>query len=83
MSHHAPAVAGLAPVRPVRPVAAYVGGKRNLSRLLVERIAATRHATYVEPFVGMGGVFLRWPFRAPGEVINDISSDVVTLFRIL
>jgi DNA adenine methylase len=83
MPHHAPTVAGLTPARSVLPVAAYVGGKRNLARLLVERIAALPHATYVEPFVGMGGVFLRRPFRAKGEVINDISSDVVTLFRIL
>jgi DNA adenine methylase len=83
MPHHASPVAGLAPVRPVLPVAAYVGGKRNLSRQIIARIAAIPHATYVEPFVGMGGVFLRRPFRAKGEVINDISSDVVTLFRIL
>jgi DNA adenine methylase len=83
MPRHASPVADLTPTRPVLPVAAYVGGKRNLSRALIERIGKIAHATYVEPFVGMGGVFLRRPFRAKGEVINDISSDVVTLFRIL
>ncbi len=31
----------------------------------------------------MGGVFLRRPFRAPAEVINDAGQDVATLFRIL
>ncbi len=31
----------------------------------------------------MGGVFLRRPFRAPAEVINDAGHDVATLFRIL
>ena len=31
----------------------------------------------------MGGVFLRRPFRVKAEVINDISADVATLFRVL
>lgn len=75
--------ANLTPAAPTLPVAGYVGGKRNLSRKLIEHIGQIPHATYAEPFVGMGGVFLRRPFRARGEVINDISTDVVTLFRIL
>jgi DNA adenine methylase len=41
------------------------------------------HKTYVEPFVGMGGIFLRRRTRAASEVINDISADVTTLFRVL
>lgn len=71
------------PVDPVRPIAAYVGGKRNLSKRLVERIAATPHTLYAEPFVGVGGVFFRRTTRPAVEVINDISTDVATLFRIL
>ena len=70
-------------VRPVRPVAGYIGGKRNLSRRLVALIDATPHHTYAEPFVGMGGVFLRRQRRPPAEVINDISADVTTFYRIL
>lgn len=70
-------------VRPARPVAAYLGGKRNLAKAVIHRLAAIPHETYVEPFVGMGGIFLRRPFRARAEVINDISQDVTTLFRIL
>ena len=73
----------LIPVRPVRPVAAYLGGKRNLAKPVIERLAVMPHTTYVEPFVGMGGIFLRRPFRAKAEVINDISQDVTTLFRVL
>lgn len=75
--------ADLQPVRAVRPVAGYIGGKRNLSKRLVERIAAVPHRLYVEPFVGMGGVFFRRTSRPRAEVINDISSDVATLFRLL
>lgn len=73
----------LTPVRAALPVAAYVGGKRNLADRIIKRIAATPHDLYAESFVGMGGVFLRRPFRAKAEVINDLSQDVATLFRIL
>ena len=73
----------LQPVNPVRPVAPYLGGKRNLSRRLVAMIAATPHDLYAEPFVGMGGIFFRRDRRPPVEVINDISQDVTNLFRIL
>jgi DNA adenine methylase len=68
---------------PVSPVAPYLGGKRNLARRIIDRLGRVPHTIYVEPFVGMGGVFLRRPFRAHSEVINDISQDVATLFRIL
>lgn len=73
----------LSPVSPALPVAAYLGGKRRLARAIIERIGAVDHTAYVEPFVGMGGVFLRRPFRARAEVINDVSRDVITLFRVL
>lgn len=68
---------------PVRPVAAYIGGKKNLSKRLVERINCTPHETYAEAFVGMGGVFLRRDRRPKSEVINDYSEDVATFFRVL
>jgi DNA adenine methylase len=70
-------------VTPVSPVAAYVGGKKMLARHIAGLISAIPHATYVEPFVGMGGVFFRRASRPKGEVINDISKEVITLFRIL
>lgn len=70
-------------VRPVTPPAPYLGGKRNLAARLIKQIEAIPHETYVEPFVGMGGVFLRRKSRPRAEVINDLSGDVATLFRIL
>jgi DNA adenine methylase len=73
----------LQPIAPVRPPAPYLGGKRNLAKRLVAMIAAVPHETYVEPFVGMGGVFLRRDAKPRAEVMNDISGDVVNLFRIL
>jgi len=70
-------------VQPVRPPAGYIGGKRSLSRRLVAQIDAIPHTLYAEPFVGMGGIFFRRTIRPGAEVINDISTDVATLFRIL
>jgi DNA adenine methylase len=66
-----------------RPVAPYVGGKRNLAKQIVERIEGIAHATYAEPFVGMGGVFFQRRWAPKAEVINDINREVATLFRIL
>jgi len=73
----------LTPCRPAAPVAPWIGGKRRLAGLIIDRLAAIPHQTYVEPFVGMGGVFLRRPWRAKAEVVNDLSRDVATLFRVL
>lgn len=71
------------PAQPAAPVAPYLGGKRNLARRIIARLAEIPHTTYVEPFVGMGGIFFRRPFKARAEIINDISQDVTNLFRIL
>jgi DNA adenine methylase len=70
-------------VAPVRPAAAYIGGKKRLAEQIVARIGAVTHRIYAEPFVGMGGVFLRRTTAPKVEIINDISRDVTTLFRIL
>jgi DNA adenine methylase len=73
----------LTPVPPAEPAAPWLGGKRHLARRICALIAATDHAAYVEPFVGMGGVFLRRAQRPSSEVINDINGEVANLFRIL
>lgn len=70
-------------VRSALPVAAYIGGKRQLAKTIIARIEATPHQCYAEPFVGMGGVFLRRSQAAKVEVINDLNREVATLFRIL
>lgn len=73
----------LAPVDSVRPLAPYIGGKRQLARRLIALINAIEHRTYAEVFVGMGGVFLRRDLRPKAEVINDWSEDVSTFFRVI
>ncbi len=73
----------MTPVSPTDPVAPWLGGKRNLARRICAAIDATPCATYAEPFVGMGGIFLRRTRRPKAEVINDRGRDVANLFRIL
>ncbi len=73
----------LSPIEITSPAAPYIGGKRNLSKQIIERINDTPHTLYAEPFTGMGGVFFRRTFRPKAEVINDLSRDVITLFRVL
>lgn len=70
-------------VEPVSPAAPYLGGKRNLAKRLIARIEAVPHILYAEPFVGMGGVFLRRTQVPRAEVINDLNREVATFFRIL
>lgn len=73
----------LTPVRPALPVAAWQGGKKALSATIIQRIERIPHRTYAEPFVGMGGVFLRRAFRPRLEVANDRNGEIVNLFRII
>lgn len=41
-------------VDPIKPAAAYVGGKSRLAKTIVKIIEDIPHRTYTEPFVGMG-----------------------------
>ena len=71
------------PVKPVAPIAPYVGGKRLLAKHITKLIEAVPHTCYAEPFVGMGGIFLRRRQQPQTEVINDFNGEVANLFRIL
>ncbi len=66
-----------------KPAAGYIGGKKQLAATIIGLIENIPHETYAEPFVGMGGVFLRRRRAPKAEVINDRSGDVATFFRIL
>ena len=74
---------GFTPIRPISPVAGYIGGKRILAKRLVPMINAIPHTLYAEPLMGMGGVFFRRDQRPKVEVVNDFNRDVATFFRIL
>lgn len=62
----------------MRQVLKYPGSKWNLARELVRLIP--EHHTYCEPYAGsMALLFTKEP--SPIEVVNDLDSDVVNLFR--
>jgi DNA adenine methylase len=66
-----------------KPIAPWLGGKRNLAKRICALIDGDAHISYAEPFVGMGGVFLRRTSRPRAEFINDYQRDVYNLFRVL
>jgi len=62
------------------PIIPWIGGKRRLADLLIPRFPP--HKCYVEVFAGGAALyFLRPP--AEVEVINDISGDLVNLYRVV
>ncbi len=71
------------PIKPTKPAAPYLGGKRQLAKVIIPIIDALKHTTYAEPFVGMGGIFLRRQSSPKSEVINDFNLEVANLFRVL
>ena len=69
-------------VAPAEPLAPWFGSKKHLAKRIIGRIEAIPHRCYAEPFVGMGGVFLRRTHRPKNEIINDRNGEIVNLFRI-
>jgi len=74
---------GLQKIKPTRPAAPYLGGKRILASRIIELINTIPHKSYVEPFCGMGGVFFRRDSKPVCEVINDLNGEVANFFRVL
>ena len=70
-------------IQPIPPIAPYVGGKRWLAKYIIPIIENLNHTRYVEPFIGMGGIFFRRRFRPYNEVINDYNSDIFNLFSVI
>jgi DNA adenine methylase len=64
----------------IKPILKYPGAKWNLAPWIISHFPA--HAHYVEPYFGSGAVFFN-KTPAKHEVINDLSGDVVNLFRVI
>ncbi|MBM9913969.1 MULTISPECIES: DNA adenine methylase [Stenotrophomonas] len=61
------------------PIFPWPGGKRRLIKHLYPHFP--NHDTYVEAFAGGAAALLMRPVPARLEVLNDINSDLVTLYR--
>ncbi|AKO18956.1 DNA adenine methylase [Xanthomonas oryzae] len=63
----------------IRPIIPWPGGKRRLIKHLYPHFPV--HETYVEAFAGGAAALLMRSRPAPLEVLNDINSDLVCLYR--
>lgn len=61
-------------------ILSYLGGKSHLSEQIIKMIP--KHTCYCEPFAGAAWVFFRKP-NTKVEVLNDINSDLVNLYRVI
>lgn len=64
----------------IKPILKYPGAKWNCAEWIISHFPAHKH--YVEPYFGSGAVFFN-KSPAAHEVINDLSGDVVNLFRVI
>jgi DNA adenine methylase len=58
----------------------YLGGKSRLTDQIIKRIP--EHECYVEVFCGASWLLFRKE-ESKTEIINDINSDLVTLYRVV
>lgn len=65
------------------PIIPWPGGKRRLAKHLLPLFEGTSHTCYVEPFAGGAAMLFARPEPAKVEVINDIHSELVTLYRVV
>lgn len=63
-----------------KPFFSWMGGKRRLAKHILPLFP--EHTCYVEPFCGAAALFFMKE-QSKAEVLNDASSDVINLFRVV
>jgi len=64
-----------------KPIIPWIGGKRRLADKILPLFP--EHRCYVEPFAGGAALLFARPEPARVEVLNDISRDLVNLYRVV
>jgi len=64
-----------------RPIIPWLGGKRRLATKILAQFPP--HSCYVEPFAGGAALYFLRDTPAKVEVLNDINSDLVNLYRVV
>lgn len=62
------------------PIIPWIGGKRRLAKTILPLFPT--HECYCEPFCGAGAIFFLKP-PSITEIINDINSELVNLYRVV
>lgn len=76
-------VESIEPVKRVGPILKYRGSKWRLAPWILQHFPSpTSYTTYIEPYFGSGAVFFTKP-PSKYEILNDISGEVVNLFRVV
>jgi DNA adenine methylase len=65
----------------MKPILKYPGAKWALASWIVRYLPETPH--YVEPFCGSAAVYFNLPWKPRHAVLNDLSGDIVNLFRVI
>ncbi len=63
-----------------KPLVPWIGGKRRLAKHIIPLFPD--HTCYVEPFAGAAAIFFLKE-QAKVEVLNDINSELVNLYRVV
>ena len=63
-----------------KPIVPWIGGKRRLAKHILPLFP--EHQCYVEPFAGASALFFMKEAQ-PVEVLNDINSELVNLYRVV
>ncbi len=65
----------------MRPILRYPGAKWQIAPWIVSHLPKSTH--FVEPYFGSGAVFFNLDWAPTHVVLNDLSGDVVNLFRVI
>lgn len=65
----------------LKPVLKWAGGKRNLAKIIIDKVGYEGNGTYFEPFVGGGAVLLY--LQPEKAVCYDSNNELINLYNVI